>query len=133
MRPAGILQSLIRERHPFVVLALLAFLLPGVLAAAGLHVSVGSFRLADGTTVICTSDGFVRIADPDANAGHRQSDCCASGCVHAAGAGLETPPAPGVVRAPFAPARVRPLDAETARETVSAGPGAIRAPPARSV
>lgn len=133
MQRKGIIQSLIRERQPFAVLALLAFLLPGILAAAGLHASVGSFKLADGTTVICTDRGFVRVANPDARLGHAQSDCCETGCVHAVGAGLAGQPVTLAARAPFAIARVLGLDIESGHGASPAGPGAIRAPPARSV
>jgi hypothetical protein len=137
MKPAGVIRPLIRERHPFAVLAILAFLIPGLLSAAGATSSFTSFRLADGTTVICTGNGFVRVAKsaagPDADVRHDKSDCCASGCVHAGGKTLPANAAtPASVRLVFA---VRLSPAAVTSEIASSpdAPGAIRAPPARSV
>lgn len=82
MRFTGIIRSLIRERQPFAVLAILAALLPSVLAGAGLHGGSGGIRLADGSFVICTSEGFEPIANPSGTGEHDLNDCCKSGCVH---------------------------------------------------
>ncbi|MEJ8574103.1 hypothetical protein [Microbaculum marinum] len=137
MRSAGIIQTLIRERHPFAVLAILAFLMPGLLSAGGVAGAFSSFRLADGTTVICTGSGFARVADPasapDTRPGHEKTNCCATGCVHAGGIGLAAlAVAQDGLPLDFG-APMRPHAAASNIAAAPDAPGAIRAPPARSV
>jgi hypothetical protein len=137
MKSAGIIQILIRERHPFAVLAILAFLIPALFTAVGLTGTITSFRLADGTTVICTGDGFVRISDPaavpDSGLQHDRTDCCGSGCVHAGGMGLAALGAPLISQPLVFGERLSPAAVASDRPAAPHLPGTIRAPPARSV
>ncbi len=131
-RYRGVIGGLIRERRPFAVLAVLAALLPYVLSGAGLHGANG-IRLADGTLVICTSEGFKRIADDRTGTGHDLNDCCKSGCIHAfSKVAIGPAPAAGPVRIALADgiAWAR-LSLDTRHDARTATPG-IRAPPAVS-
>lgn len=137
MRPSGVIQALIRERHPFAVLAAFAILMPVLFSAAGAGTRLASFRLGDGTVVICTGDGFARISDPaavpDGGLPHERADCCATGCVHSGGMGIA--PA-GIASAglPFVFAgHLRAPASRPVHAAAHAAPGAIRAPPAKPV
>ena len=134
MRFTGIIRSLIRERQPFAVLAILAALLPSVLAGAGLHGGPGGIRLADGTFVICTNDGFQRVADPAGQGEHDLNDCCKSGCVHAFSK-IAIGPAPvrQPVRFAAAVSVVWPGSARAGHRPPASTRLNIRAPPAASV
>lgn len=133
MKLSGVIHSLIRERQPFVLLAIMALLLPAILSVAGLHAAVGSVRLADGTTIICTDSGFARIAYPDADVTHDQNSCCTTGCAHGSGTGLPglTPVKIAKSRAVGVPEIATEIDLTTGASPAS--PGAIRAPPARLI
>jgi hypothetical protein len=108
--------------------------LPAVLAGAGLHGGTGGIRLADGSFVICTSDGFQRIADPSGTGEHDLNDCCKSGCVHAFSK-IAIGPAP--VHQPARFATVVSVAWPPSTAIAHAGPAGasanIRAPPAVSV
>ncbi len=134
MKFTGIIRSLIRERRPFAVLAILAALLPSILSGAGLHGGAGGLRLADGSFVICTSNGFEPIADPSGTGEHDLNDCCKSSCVHAFS---KTAIGPAPVRQParFAIAVLVawPASAHTAHYAPASASLNIRAPPAASV
>ena len=134
MRFTGIIRSLIKERRPFAVLAIMAALLPTVLTGAGLHGGTGGIRLADGSFVICTSEGFERIADPTGTGEHDLNDCCKSGCVHAFSK-IAIGPAP--VRQPARFATVIsvawPGSAHASHRAPASASLNIRAPPAAPV
>lgn len=139
----GIIAALIRERHPFAALAILAMLLPAMLPAvlagglAGAGAFGGGLRLADGSLVICTGSGFERVAAPDADPdfpGHRDpADCCAPGCVGAI-ARTAIAPAPATVPARIAAvaAIAWPPSDGSSLAILSATARSIRAPPALS-
>jgi hypothetical protein len=133
MKFTGVIQGLIRERHPFAVLAILAALLPSVLIAAGLHGGAGRIRLADGTFVICTGHGFARIADPAGTGEHDTNDCCKSGCIHVFSK-IAIGPAPVAVPVRFAAvvAIAWPNAGETTRHDPLSTGFPIRAPPVAS-
>jgi Protein of unknown function (DUF2946) len=127
----GILRSLFRERHPFAVLAVLATLLPSVLAPVGVFGS--GLRLADGTLVICTGDGFERIADADRAGDHEPGDCCKSGCIHAFGRAVVGPaPVAVPVRYLVATGVSWPIPARTVTTVLVRTSQSIRAPPVES-
>lgn len=130
-RVNGIIRTLVRERHPFAVLAILAALLPTLLAGTGVF---GGVRLADGSLVICTNDGFVRVADKNQTGRHDPNDCCKSGCIHAF-AKMAIGPAPVVqpVRFVLSTGISWPPAAVPVRDGgIAVAPG-IRAPPAAPV
>jgi len=98
-RPGGAIQALIRERHPFAVLAILAACLPTLLIGAGLHGGASALRLVDGTFVICTASGFQPIDEPAGTGEHDLNDCCKAGCVHSFSK-VALGPAPAAVATP---------------------------------
>ena len=132
MRFQGVIRSLILERRPFAVLAILAALLPYVLSGTGLHGAPAGLRLTDGTLVICTADGFVRVGGDEGRARHDVNDCCKSGCIHAVS---KTAIGPATVSQPVRFIAIHtvawpPLGAGADASTADATPS-IRAPPAR--
>lgn len=145
----GIIAALLRERHPFAALAILAMLLPAILPAiptaglAGAGAFGGGLRLADGSLVICTGSGFERVADaepdtdPDAHPDfpeHRDpAACCAPGCVGAI-ARTAIAPVPATVPARIAAvaAIAWPPSDGSSLAILSATARSIRAPPALS-
>ncbi len=128
MRPVGVLQALIRERRPFAALAIMALLVPVLLTLAGLHAAIGATRLADGTVVICTSDGFVRITDP-ASVPDRHETCCLNGCVHTGSSGLAGQTIVPAGLPTLAALRPHAVHDDHNVSASPALPGAIRAPP----
>ena len=132
MKIQGVIRSLILERRPFAVLAILAALLPYILSGTGLHGAPAGFRLTDGTLVICTADGFVRVADDAGGDRHDVNDCCKSGCIHAVSktaigpAGISQPARFVAVRTIAWP----PLGDGADASATDVAPS-IRAPPAR--
>ena len=89
MSAGGALKELRRERHPLVALAVVAFILPYLFLAGGLHVHADAFHLGDGTVVICTGEGFERVASDDAPVlGEDGAACCGVFCPHAAPAAI---------------------------------------------
>ena len=128
MRPVGVIQPLIRERRPFAALAMAALLVPVLLTAAGLSAAIGASRLADGTVVICTSDGFIRVTDP-ASYPDRHDTCCLNGCVHAGSPGLA---GQAIASAGLPTQAAQRMNAACDNRDASVSPalpGAIRAPP----
>jgi hypothetical protein len=133
MRLNGIIRALFRERQPFAVLAILAALLPYVLSGAGLHSGSGGIRLADGSFVICTSNGFQRIADPAGTGEHDLNDCCKSGCIHAfSKIAIGPAPAAQPMRVALASDIVWAPFADPAHRISTGAAPSIRAPPAAS-
>lgn len=128
----GALDPLLRERRPLAALAMLALLLPMLLSAAGLHTPIATTRLADGTVVICTHDGFVRVAADDPAAQPDDLPCCTACTPAGPGFALTgAVPAADVPRA-FARLPVPAAPAGTLEDASRERPGAIRAPPGLS-
>lgn len=133
MLSRGAIGSIIRERRPLAVLAMLALMLPSLFALAGLHPPAGSTRLADGTVIICTDEGFQRVAaDDPATAGH-DLPCCMV-CAHHHAPVVLTDAGPWVPAARASGGRegLLPTD-QLAIAGSRHGPGGIRAPPAQPV
>ena len=129
----GAIGSIIRERRPLAVLALLALMLPSLFALAGLHPPAGSTRLADGTVIICTDDGFVRVAaDDPATAGHDLPCCMVCAHHHAPAALAGAGPRVGAARESGRRGGHLPPD-QSAIAGSRQGPGGLRAPPPQPV
>jgi hypothetical protein len=132
MHRSGILIGLLRERHPFVALALLALLVPSLFVAGGIHVHAAHTETAGATVVICTGDGFERVTIGNADdvpATHEQ--ICHVACVHGiSGQGLvEAADSHAVIAEQRA--IPRPACGSTSRPARSSLQDPIRAPPAK--
>lgn len=132
MLSRGAMGSIFRERRPLAALAMLALLLPSVFALAGLHPPLGATRLADGTVIICTDEGFARVAADDPVTERHDLPCCTV-CAHhapavlaAAGPAADARPGSGRRGDPIPPDQL-------AGGGIRHGPAAIRAPPAQTV
>lgn len=129
----GAIGSIIRERRPLAVLALLALMLPSLFALAGLHPPAGTTRLADGTVIICTDEGFQRVAaDDPATAGHDLPCCMVCAHHHAPAVLADAGPRVGASREIGRRGGALPND-QLAIAGSRHGPGGIRAPPAQPV
>ncbi|TCT13378.1 hypothetical protein EDC22_101243 [Tepidamorphus gemmatus] len=129
----GAIDPIFRERRPLAMLAVLALMLPSLFALAGLHPPLATTRLADGTVIICTDEGFARVAADDPATERHDLPCCIV-CAHPQAPAVLVGAGPAADLGPGDGRRGDPIPPDQfAGSGIRHGPGAIRAPPAQPV